>query len=394
MIVIMDLPPSPAELTKPKNKLFTKKRLSIGVLLFVILIILGVVFYNQPKPPTQSKDGQPVVNNSISGLEIAKQTANFLDRSMLPNGDFTSIYACHKDLPPQEACRASSSQLEDYSKLNGFISLAYLNLFKKTQNIRYKENSEKAISYVLTQCQTNRTFCFNSLHGLYAWYKETNDPKYKDAMLLATDFLLARETLNQSVANERAMPLWMMYDVTQDARFKNKIESIAEGLLKDEINKSDLNYPFGTFYKEGDFEVKPYQILATNYYIAAYKTTQDSKYLKAAQDFFDKAKVQLHIEDFKKLNTTLDLSTLEYLLDLTDISEPSRQQTYLDQAQILAQPVLLSFWDNPVKRIYNGDSGFILNHKDNDDTDKKLAVHNGFRVNQFLRLGDRVFNLK
>ncbi len=390
------LPPTPV---KSKNKLLVI--FGTMIILLIILIIGGSVYYqssqlkNTTSAPAKSK------TITISGLDVAKQTASFLDKAMLPDGNFVPFYLCSNSLDTAKGCQPAASPSARLAQRNGFIIAAYLELFKATNNSQYKNNADKAISYILTNCNIDVNFCVNSLPALYDYYKLTNDQKYKDAMLKASIVLMEDNPISHKLLEEKAEYFWMLYDITGDNRFKDTLNNVAQVLITDQFDKSETSLPdltteLSLFYKEGDVEVRGYQILATDWYIAAFKATNNPIYLKAAQDFFTKAKVDQHLDAFKNNPKISDLSTLEYLLDTADSSTGTEKQIYQQQAQIFAQGVLSNIWDNPNDPKLNKDYGF-LDHLIPDRLQpikgSKLLIYNGLRVSQFLRLSDRTFHL-
>lgn len=381
-----------------------KNKRWLMIILPILVVLVGVLMIIKQKPAPTS----PAVQiPSLSGLEIAKQTINFLNQTASSSGDFNKAYNCSNANKSSIKCQAQPDAISnqpnnnqarntDLSEFDGLIIRAYIDIYNKTGDSKYLAPIQNGLAFILQKCDAHIIYCANSLPGLYAWYKQTNDPKYKQLIANSEVTLLKRTSVEDDIIRQEAEYYWMMYDVTGDPRVKAYVETDAKTIMAGNLDKTKFNSSLGLIYKDGNFEVNGYQIIAQGWLIAAYQVTKDPTYLNAAQDFFDKAKLGSHEADFVKITSgLLNLNSTEYLLNLADVSSGNKQQDYINQAQALTQSAVINLWDNKTNEKFNGDSGFLQNfQKNNGDANSKITFQNAFRVRQLLRLSDKTFNLK
>lgn len=388
-------PPVSVASPPPVNQSPLKNRtILIFTLVFLILVTLiagayfGKSYFIKKQTAAQPT---PKQSNTLTGLEIAKKTALFLDKAVQENGSVIGIYGCTKKEAKDAICSAPPPS---FVIPHGFTGSAYYNLFKATKDTLYKEKAEKILQFALHDCQTNKNIpnCLNNIIPFYNFYKETNDSRFKDVILSVKDQLVGNKTPREYAGSWQiyGIPLAILYELTGEEKYLNKLEAATKDFLENGF-ADDTKNP--VFYKEGDFIVRKYDIqIIWDYYIQAYRVTKNPAYLKAVEDFFNKANITNHLEEFKKHENGENISFVEALTDLTELLDNSeKKQIYLQSMYELANQASLDFWDNPDNPKFNGDFGFLINF----DTQKnnKPTVHSAWRIRHYLMMGSKTFKI-
>ncbi len=321
----------------------------------------------------------------LTGLGIAKQTALFLDKSLQEDGSINEEYLC-----VDNTCRHNP---QETGSSIGYVAQAYYALFQKTGEEAYKEKALRIARLILQNCTQLERVCHQNIAGLYYLYKQTGENEYKEAILsikeriyqysFHTEAIIGWETLGDELA--------ILYELTEDPKYKNRLERIAQDFL---ANKYDLDTDENpVFYQEGDLVIRTYSIqIAWDKYLQAFRVSKNPAYLQAAKGFFRKANIEGHFEDFKRNTNAQDMNFISGLLDLKDaLDDPKEKAKFGDLVHKLAQLAYSNLSDNPQNQKFNGDYGFLFNTR--KEGTRKLTIHSGWRISQYLRMADETFTI-
>jgi len=355
---------------------FSKK--FFPVTFIILIIIVAVLFFVFNSEEMQLN----VSGEQIKGLEIAQKTALFLDKTIKPDGSFELLYECSKGL----TCKPIESSGPPHT---GQIILAYYDLWKKTDDPSYKEKAERAMNFVLTNCEKDTSHCEWNYFPLYGFYKDTGEARYKNAMLkVAGKFL--RGSLIDTVNNNNGMKLLMLYDVTGEKKYLDFLINSADKVRKGEFDMGKV------LYQSGDFSVKQgnFQAIWT-IYLPAYNATKNPVYLEEIEKFFESARILDHTREFNNTNDFGNLIKVwEVTLDLTKIykDNPEKYKIYRSQANRIGGYILRSRWDAPELKKFDGDFGFL--HSLNKNKNNKSPFSSAWAARLYLRMSGTSFKLQ
>lgn len=377
------------------NEPASKNPLAIGVIgstLALIVILTIVVLFRgdiqnilSPKP---SPSPQPP--KTMTGLEIAKQTATFLDKSVTSDGRIIA-YTCEKQPKLDDPCIAVGPALPTIA---GHVALAYWELYKRTRQNEYKEKAEQIINNVVKKCGEIAEYCLGSLPALYSFYQDTKDPRYKESALKAQELVLSDTPLPEYIIlGSGAGGSILLYNLTGDTKYFEKMEQTMRGILDKELDSPENATINREVYKEGELSIRHRTILATALsYPEAYVATQNLRYLQAMEEYFKAMNIRAHLEDFKKDERSSDLPTLTGLLALSELAPLPQKNEYRELAHWFAQEMLLSLWDNPENKKFNGDFGFITFF--GKDREQKRTVQSALRLLLYLKMDNELFKIQ
>lgn len=364
------LTPPPTYNPPISNPFFsTKTKVILGIVAMISLVVSVLLLLPQPKP-----GGVPVelrVPTTMSGLEIAKKTALFLDKSIAQEGVFYLTYDCFKD---KKDCYVSPT-----GGPSGQAIVAYKELFRKTGNAQYRQKADSLVEAYLKLCQNNN-LCATNNTAFLDYFRETGDNKYKEAILKMAPTITNPHSLNDSFINADGRKLKVLFEATGDQKYLDQAKILGSRFLNGEFNNDPSN---PILYTEKDFVVRKQDLRLIGYmYLPIYQITGDPKYLAAIQNFFNKANLTNHLDQYKPGGELDLILTMDTLLALGDKA----------QAEKIAQVFIKELWDNPNNIKFNGDFGFVQNFSNQNNY--KSTVNNGWLILLFLQMSDRTFNLK
>src|SRR3989344_3457879 len=164
---------------------------SLGVVLVSMGIITLPQLTRQEVPlvavPTQS----PVT--TLTGLEIAKKTALFLDKATQQDGSVISVFTCYLDTctPPPP----------NFNRSSGYAGVAYYALFKATGDSSYQTKAQNVLDFALSECQKDKQICIGNFSPFYLYYTQSNDTRYKDILISVADEFPANKTAPEYAFN-------------------------------------------------------------------------------------------------------------------------------------------------------------------------------------------------
>lgn len=331
--------------------------------------------FQPPPPPSQPE--------TLTGLDVAKRTTLFLDKTIQNDGTFWLFYNCDKKLA--QVCL--KSQPKEETPHSGMIVLAYLELFQKTGDASLKQKADRAMEVFTRQCQANGDFCEWNFFPFFVYFNQTKEQKYKDALLKVSDRFLKDQPLIKHLEGNHGPKQRILYQLTADKRYLDKLiaqtDALMAGVLDDHENNS-------LYYQEGGlaFRKQSQQIIWANV-IPAYRATQNPKYLQFAQDFFDRAQLIKHYDDIKKQGKAYPLMlSLDNLLSLIELGSSPEANIVL--ARDLAQKIMAELWDSPKNRRYDGDYGWLKFFSETDNV--KSTLTSGWLARLFIKMADQSFN--
>lgn len=344
------------------------------------ITLKDVPFLKKPPtaPPQQTKP------QTLTGLEVAQKMALFLDKSQKADGTFQLFYTCDKKLSPL-CLKTEKGSATPHS---GMITLAYLELYQKTQNEIYKNRADQAMEVTLTNCQQNKDFCEWNFFPLFIWYQDSKDQKYLNAMLSVSDRFMADQPLIKQVNENYGIKLEMLYKATADKKYLTKLIQMTDALLAGGLDQHEKNLEI---YREGGISVRALsQNIIWNNLLPTYRATSDNKYLKAVQDFYEKAQILKHFDDYKNREDFFPLMlAMDNLLTLSGLAVSPA--IYLTQAREIAQTAILTLWDTPQNRRFDGDFGWLKYFRDTDN--EKSTLHAGWLIRMFVKMEKQSFTL-
>lgn len=361
---------------------------TVIVLLFSLILLLQNSGITKTKP-TQITTSPTPVPTTITGFQIAKQTALFLDTTLKEDGDVEEVYECKVG---ENLC-TKTDRFRDPT-VKGYVAKAYYELFQVTGEKSYEKKAKRVANFILKACSKNKAECFRNTPPLYYLYNQTKDPRYRDAILKVADDMYNYYPDMGYVIDwtNRGERLAILYELTGDKKYKDRLETIAQDLLAHGYNNPD---PENTiFYQEGDLVIKTYSIqIIWDNYLQAYRVSKNPIYLQAAKDFFRKANIEAHFSDFF-MNTNLqDLNFISGLLVLRDaIDDPKEKEIFSNYAHRLAQRSYVIRSDTPQNQKFTGDYGFL--HFTDPANNIKVTIQSALRISQYLRMANETFNIK
>lgn len=332
---------------------------SLRILLAAIAIVAigGYVFFRLSSP-------------RITGLEVALKTASFLDKTLQPDGSFTSGFICGDSIPGK--CEPAN----DTPVHTGQAILAYYFLAEATDDQSFMVKADKAMNFVLDRCESDLEFCEWNYFSITQYYEDTQEDKYLQAMLRPAEKFLSM--LNEeAVLSQVGTKLAGLFNATGDVRYKNRLLEIADLELLTQANNTG----------RADYNMQ----LAWSVYLPAYQISNDQKYLAVAEEFFGNLKA---VENLDKFDQAYSMSKAASVL--LDLEEVTGKEIYRLQAHTIMQEVLLQFWDTSENPKFTGDYGFV----DSSDTrlepgqSTKYMLFSGGIMQQFIKLKSEKFKLR
>ncbi|OGF51600.1 hypothetical protein A3I27_04675 [Candidatus Giovannonibacteria bacterium RIFCSPLOWO2_02_FULL_43_11b] len=343
----------------------------------------------------------------LTGLEIAKKTALFLDKTLKPDGSFELLYECTKN---DSACKAIESSGPPHT---GQILRAYYHLWKTTSDPKYKEKADRAMGFVLDACEKNSDYCEWNYFALHDFYMDFKDDRFKKAMLKSADKFL-NESLENTVNNNNGIKLAALYHVTGEKKYLDKLDKTAKDILDGKFSRGLEFFVTSDYYVVRNNDIH----IIWSVYLPAYAETQNVIYLNAVKDFFEKSHITEHLGKFDS-GAGLGIGNLakawEVLLDLTEIAqgrnphygdlqgsmrtvpealashdEPDDDpEVFYAQAKAIGQHILNERWDSQYNRQFNADYGFL--HAANKSKNNKSPFYSGWLIQLYLRMLDDSF---
>jgi len=355
--------------TLPKFKL-----LALGIMIVFFIIVIAVTLFftrSQTKPQTLTPSPSP---NTMTGLQIAEKTAQFLTKAQDADGRFALRYQCFLD---RKDCLVSPTITPSSQ-----IIVALNNLSKQTSNNTYKQMADRATEAYLSECQQDAKTCGRNHAGFRDYFKETQDPKFKEALLKISPDLMAKRSLFDRLASSDVNRLASLYEVTGDQKYLELIVEITDQLMAGGADSDPRNT---ILYTDSGFPVRLHDLMALDFtFLPAYRVTQDPKYLEYVKTYLTKAKLAQNIGSFKESN---NLSELIYGMDA------ALQVGSADNFQAVAQTLINDLWDNPNNVKYNGDFGF-LQYYGEEKGNAKATITNAWFITILLQLKDQTFQIK
>lgn len=351
--------------------------------MIVILLGIGISSYVFGWGKKGTEVQKP--KKTLTGLEIAKQTFTFLDKTIKPEGGFYNFYECSQAFA--QICRPKTMYgiNHTFSKIPphfGHLILAYYDYGKKTQDQASIEKVNKAMDFVLSSCEKDIDWCMWHFGPLNVYYNDTKDPRYKNAMLKVADQLLAEKPLIEYMAFNSGLKFRILYEITQDKRYISLLTKQTDAIMAGGLDEDNIN---PILYKEGDYTVREQlfkEIWST--VLPAYNLTKDQKYLTFAKEALAKSNITKHMGN---LPYTDELQHLIYALDSflqLAKNDPSAKEAHLAKAHEIAQYVYATYADTPQHKLYTSDFGFVNNGL-------KDSLNNGWLVRHFIKLSDDTF---
>jgi hypothetical protein len=345
----------------------------------LVAIVAGVIVAWQLVPKVE-----PMV---VTGTEVARESANFLDMSLKEDGSWRLLFSCEQFL--EEKCREG---FVDGPVHTGQSILAYYYLAEEEGDQSYRQKADRAMDYVLAQCELNNDHCQWNFFPLFVYFMETGDEQYLEGMLNVSETFLEEDSGNAFMNGNMGVKLMMLFEATGESVYSDRLEEMARKILEEDR----LGFDSEDFvvYMEGDFEVKSRDVSRIwSAYLPAYKVIGDDVYLIEAEDFFNNADVAKNMSIYRGNYGDLTiLKGLESLLDIIDIGESDSEylDKYRTQAQVIGEN-LLTRWDTPEHQIFNGDYGFLV--EEDFESANKSALRNGWLAQLYLRMGDEMFDI-
>lgn len=316
------------------------------------------------------------VRSEITGLEVALKVSIFLDKAFQSDGTMLSGFGCIPndkyeckplELDPESSANVPVSQVHLGQAIYGYYVLA-----KATGNQSYRTKADRAMDFVLRECQTNVTMCAWNFFPLSRYYFDTKENKYLQGMLRpAQQFLFLSDSA--LVGQNAGHKLASLYQATKDESYKKRLLELADAEL------SKMPRPTNEFGQS-------VQVI-WSVFIPAYTVTNDKKYLTASEKFFDGFNIAENFDQLKVIDTVI--RGADALLSLAEVS--SNGQVYRVQAHSVLQETMNRLWDNPQNLKANGDYGFIEIQEGKYRFKKTLS--NGWLVKLFVLMADEKFNL-
>lgn len=367
-----------------------------GVILLALIILASTFEYKHfqlsqrpkvavTKQPSLTPSSKPK-QQPITGLEVAKKVVLFLDKQITSAGNFNEVISCK--------AVNSCAPLVQEPLTNSYIILFYRELAQKTNDSSYKNKADKAVEFWTKKCEAatpTDKVCIRNIFSLAEYYKDSGNERYLKAIPINQVLTLPADTLQAEIDVHKTKKLATLYEITKDKKYLDQAETVVKALTADQVNNDKVNPPL---YKEGDFTVREYSFDIVNFeYLPLYEITKDPTYLKAAEEILDRAKVTSHMEvliahNGKRWPILLDI--LNSLLDIARL-DSSKSSDYTNQAHIIAQQLIDTFWDTPESKKFTGDFGFLGPISSWVGT-KDTAV-NGWLGSQFLKMADEKFKL-
>lgn len=347
----------------------SRKKLLIGttVVLVLILILLSLFISrsatqekSQPK-----KTSAPSVPATLTGLEVAEKIAIFLKKAKRGDGSFYLRYRCSPTI--QDICVV---QMDEGP--SGQITIAFLELYKKTQDLEYKLLADSAIAYQLAACQRIVKECERAMTAFAAYYVDTKEARYRNAMMRVEKHVLSEKELGGNLANNDGGKLELLYKVTGEEKYRNRLVQIADRFLAGEF-KGEGAQPFITAYV----------------YLPAYRVTNDSRYLAAAKDLITKANLPANLSEFEQKENSYALVVgLDSLITLSQTDS-----AFADDAKKVGEFLLRTLWDTPQNKKFNADYGFV-HFFGKKEPNAKYTVNNGWLAFLYATMGEERFTLR
>lgn len=354
----------------------------IVFVLILIFIPVGAVIVQKYVLPQKPPATPPIP--TLTGLEIAKKTAQFIDTTIKEDGSFQLYYRCNAT--PQPICTPKEQEGPQHS---GYIILFYNDLFEKTKEPSYKTKADKAMELFLGKCAQSSDYCQSNFFPLFAYYKTTGDKRYLDGMLRVSDTFLEDKPLTDYVGTNAGIKLANLYEATEEKKYLDKLTKIADEILAGKLDSDQSNQ---IIYYEEQVPIRFWLFHSIwSVYLPAYTSTKNPLYLQAAQDAFAKANIPAHYDYFKpQARSSFEL--VFAIESLTSLAQLTGQETYKSQAKILAQKLLIDLWDSPENKKYTGDYGFLSQFS--SDKDSKETLNTAWIARLFLKMDEEEFILK
>ena len=366
---------SPIPQPQPAAPFLSRTKLvALGITIMIFITIIAVILFftrSQTKPQTLTPSPSPI---TMTGLQIAEKTAQFLTKAQDADGRFALRYQCFLD---RKDCLVSPTITPSSQ-----IIVALNNLSKQTGSNLYKQAADKAIEAYLIECQQDAKTCGRNHAGFRDYFKETQDPKFKEALLKISPDLMAKRSLFDRLASSDVNRLASLYEVTGDQKYLELIVEITDQLMAGGADSDPRNT---ILYTDSGFPVRLHDLMALDFtFLPAYRVTQDPKYLEYVKTYLTKAKLAQNIGSFKESN---NLSELIYGMDA------ALQVGSADNFQAVAQTLINDLWDNPNNVKYNGDFGF-LQYYGEEKGNAKATITNAWFITILLQLKDQTFQIK
>ena len=301
----------------------------------------------------------------ITGLDVATRTTNFLDKTLQADGGMLGGMVCAKDSTVCEPMQVNENQPHLGQAIYGYYTLA-----QATGDSSHRVKADDAMNYILDECQGNVEMCAWNFFPLSRYYFDTKDDRYLQAMLRPAFLTMSSKDI---VGQNAGHKLASLYKATGDENYRAKLVAVAEEEL--------LNWPRSVNEYEYSIQVV-WSVL-----LPAYTATQDAKYLRASEQFFDSFDLA---ERFSKLRAIeVAIKGADALLSLSEVSD--RGEVYWGQAHAVLQEVLENLWDDPETPIINGDYGFL--DITEDKAVLKKTLNNGWLIKLFVIMKDEKFTL-
>lgn len=363
-------PSQPSTPSASTSTFLSRKKLVIGTL-FVLILLLIIFSLFQSKNSKQTvkpkTTGQTKQITTLSGLEVAEKIAIFLKKAKRGDGSFYLRYRCSPTI--QDICVV---QMEEGP--SGQITIAFLELFKKTQTLEYKLIADGAIAYQLAACQKDTKECERAMKAFGQYHTDTNDKRYKDAVLKAAQNVLKEKPLGGHLANNDGGKLEYLHKVTGEETYRNTLIGLADRFLSGEFQgqASDV-----------DFFISDYV------YLPAYRVTNDTRYLEAAKAVFTKANLSSTVSQFSQTENSYALVVaLDALVTLAQ-----SDVAFADDAKAVGEFLLRTLWDNPQNKKFVADFGFV-HYFEKRDPNFKSTVNNAWLALSFAKMEKESFTLR
>jgi hypothetical protein len=339
----------------------SKKTIVLGIVSVIFLAALGYFFL---KPDAL----QPVPK--ASGLEIATQTVNFLDKLLQQNGGFFNGYKCKAG----NCVVATTEAISTYP-----ATLAFYELSKATGDQSLETKAMNAMNYSFDACKANVTLCERNFVAISKLYEITKDRKYLDEGLLRSSEEYLAAPVDEVSTQNTGQKLALLYDATGDKRYYDRLIEVANELL-------DLNEDQdpAVFQHTTPTEIQN----AWSVYLPAYRISKDSVYLSQVKTLYDNI-VYSEMEQYGNAVSVV----LKIMENLIDVSEITGEAKYKAKAVELLQNTVYYLSDNPSNKKFTGDFGFIDNYKKMPEYDK-VVIYNGWLARLYLRMPSEQFKLR
>jgi len=284
---------------------------------------------------------EPEEEGVMTGLEIARQTSDYIDTQITKDGIYSYSSHCEPECP-----QGFSGA---FHTTNAWTSLANTGLFAATSDKSYLKNAKRDADVLIDWCGDKTDECLWVLVQIVELYKATDDVKYLNFLTNAGDVLLETPVFEHGMISAiESRELALLYELTGDTKY------LDESLVRLDKSKS-LAESSQTLYAFEDFLVHDtvcWNVLAES---ELYAVTQDNKHLENVNLFFTKSNVKTYA------NQLIFLSNIQPCIEsLLTLYDATGDVKYKEDAIAMAEYVVTNTWDSSESKKNYGEGAFLM----------------------------------